>query len=377
GPPYAPQTASSGGVPQVIPDVPITSSFLLLYVMFFAIHLRIDIRNRHRGHKFIFSRAMLAFCVIRMATMSLRIVWACNRKNVSIGIAAQIFVYVGTVILFIMNWFFAQRITRAQHPRFGWSTPYRILQRGALVLLICCLLMLVTVALQSFFTLDKNIHRIDRNIQLAGLTYFALFSFAPNLILVVNALLPRYGKERIGEGNMTKNILILALAVTTLALGACFRAGTSWLNPTPLRAATPWYLSTTCFYVFSFTTEILVVILYAWTRFDLRFWVPDGAKKPGDYGGQHPRDSFTDHLDPSDMTLHMYQSDIFSDTRTLADSLRYGPSTLQMDEKTGAWKVKRSSRGSSTAASMSSRWSGFSGPGALSDSDIPAVPELP
>lgn len=37
------------------------------------------------------------------------------------------------------------------------------------------------------------------------------------------------------------------------------------------------------FYITGFTFEITVVALYAVMRIDRRFWVPDGAKGPGDY----------------------------------------------------------------------------------------------
>ena len=58
GPPYAPQTASLGGHPSVIPDVPITSVFLLLYVIFGIIHFMIFRKNKARDHKFVFSAMM-------------------------------------------------------------------------------------------------------------------------------------------------------------------------------------------------------------------------------------------------------------------------------------------------------------------------------
>ncbi|OCL03256.1 hypothetical protein AOQ84DRAFT_303141, partial [Glonium stellatum] len=349
-PPYAPQTASLGGVPSVIPDVPITGVFLLLYVVFWIVHFVIFKKNMTRGHKFLFSPMMLAFCIIRIATMSLRIAWAFYPRNINLGIAAQIFVYVGTVILFIMNWFFAQRIVRAQHPRLGWSTIYRIIHRAGLLLLILCLIMLIAAALLSFFTLSANIHRIDRYLQLAGSTYFAAFSFGPILLVLISLAIPHRGTEKFGEGRMRSNITVLLLAASVLSLGAAFRAGTNYLPPVPIRDPSPWYFSKICFYVFDFLVEILVVIFYAMARFDLRFYVPDGAKGPGDYTST---DKVTEHPVESQETIKEYETDIFSDARTLADSLKYPGSTLALDSRTGVWKVKRvsgSSRGSECAS---------------------------
>ena len=43
-----------------------------------------------------------------------------------IGIAAQVAVYAGSILLFLANLFFTQRIVRAQHPHVGWSKPFSI-----------------------------------------------------------------------------------------------------------------------------------------------------------------------------------------------------------------------------------------------------------
>ena len=72
--------------------------------------------------------------------MSLRIAWSNYPRNVGLAIAANIFVYIGTIILYGVNWFFVQRVVRAQHARLGWSTPYRIFHRGGLVVLVTTLL---------------------------------------------------------------------------------------------------------------------------------------------------------------------------------------------------------------------------------------------
>jgi hypothetical protein len=59
GPPYAPRTQGLGGTPEVIPDVPITAVFLVLYLIFGVIHIKIFKANKGRGHKFIFNGAIL------------------------------------------------------------------------------------------------------------------------------------------------------------------------------------------------------------------------------------------------------------------------------------------------------------------------------
>jgi hypothetical protein len=43
----------------VIPDVPIAAIFLVLYLVFGIIHIKIFKGNKSRGHKFIFNGAVL------------------------------------------------------------------------------------------------------------------------------------------------------------------------------------------------------------------------------------------------------------------------------------------------------------------------------
>lgn len=59
GPPYPPRNHGLGGDPGVIPDVPITAVFLLLYLVFGVIHIKILKANKGRGHKFLFNGAIL------------------------------------------------------------------------------------------------------------------------------------------------------------------------------------------------------------------------------------------------------------------------------------------------------------------------------
>ncbi|KAF2791493.1 hypothetical protein K505DRAFT_309409 [Melanomma pulvis-pyrius CBS 109.77] len=406
GPPYAPQTAALGGVPDIIPDIPPCAVFLVLYALLFATHVTTLKRNKARGHKFLFSGALFAFSAIRVITMSLRISWALHPTNVSLAISAQVFVYVGTIILYIMNWFFAQRIVRAQHPRWGWSTPYRVAHRAGLGCLLLSLCLLIVAAVQQFFTLDSKTHQIDRALQLAGQTYFAAFCFAPVALVATSLILPRKGTEKFGAGRLRINIAILVTAVCILSTGQIFRCVTSWLPPVPLRSPdgiplpAPWYFSKTCFYIFNFTTEIIIVIAYAVVRIDLRFHIPNGSKVRGDYStGQRESPYYvgvkgkeksakriskpqTGNLsNRSNDTLHEYESSLFDDTRTLADSLRYPSSVLEVDSKTGRWKIKRHS-GMTEANSI--RYSNSPQPSLWSPDretwagdDAPPVPPLP
>jgi hypothetical protein len=59
GPPYPPSNQGLGQNPAVVPDVPISAVFLVLYLIFGVIHIKILRANNDRGHKFIFNGLIL------------------------------------------------------------------------------------------------------------------------------------------------------------------------------------------------------------------------------------------------------------------------------------------------------------------------------
>ncbi|OSS53437.1 hypothetical protein B5807_00416 [Epicoccum nigrum] len=395
GPPYAPTHAGLGGTPDVIPDIPITVILLVIYLTFGIVHLKILKGNKGRGHKFIFNGALMGLCKIRVITMCLRIAWSLHKRNVGLAMAAQIFTYAGTIILYMINWFFTQRVVRAQHTKLGWSMPYRIFHRGSLALLVISLLMIIVTSIWQSFTLNTNSLRIFRNFQLAGQTYFTWLAFAPIIFVLISLVIPRHEIDKFGAGRLRVNITILLIGATVISIGQIFRCVTTWLPPSPLRNAQgqfqdpPWYFQKVCFYVFNFVTEVIVIGMYALVRVDLRFYVPDGAKRAGDYSRssvnvhdseKKPRRSvISTYSNGSNETLHSYQTSIFEDSGTLADSLRYPSSTLTIDEKTGAWKVKRASGSfvSSPRSSTGSQPSMWLDRTTMAENDIPPVPAIP
>ncbi|KAF1947843.1 hypothetical protein EJ02DRAFT_461382 [Clathrospora elynae] len=405
-PPYAPRNVGLGGTPTIVPDVPIAVVFLILYLIFGVIHIKIFKSNKGRGHKFIFNGAILGLCKIRIITMSLRIAWACYPRNVGLAIAANVFVYVGTIILYMLDWFFVQRIIRAQHTHIGWSTPYRIFHRVGLACLVIVLLMLIIGQIWQFFTLDQEKIHDFHGLFLTAQTYFTIFCLAPAVLVAISLVIPRTEVEKFGAGRLRNNIIILLVSVTILSIGQIFRCVLAWIPPTPLADVQrgtielPRYLTKACFYCFNFGTEIMVIMIFAIVRVDLRFHVPNGSRKSGDYSRSRvnlanesvknlhanananaPAPSPMIHQNNSSQTLHRYQSSVFEDTQTLADSLRYPSSTLEVDEKTGNWKVKRysaeSSRSHTSISFASSSRTTLHDRNTLVDEDAPPVPEIP
>lgn len=283
GGPYAPTTASLGGVPTVDVDIPICAVFLAAFIAAGACHMTLFRRNLARGHKFIPSAATFGFCMSRVVTNIIRISWACRPHNVRLALAAQIFVAAGILLLFILNLLYAQRMLRAAFPRIGWALPVSWAFKVLYVLVLLTIIMMITVIIQMMYSLNANTHRIDRDVQLYGVTFFAIVSFLP-LPLVSAILLLTRGRhiEHPGSGSWQAKGFIVLLAGFLLCLGASWRAATVWMH---LRPATnpPWYDHKACFYVFDFGIDLSVVLIFLIGRVDQRFWVPNGSSKVRHY----------------------------------------------------------------------------------------------
>jgi Protein of unknown function (DUF3112) len=320
GPPYAPKVASVGGRPSIGVDVPITSVFLFLFICGAVGHMTIFQINRRKGHKFVMSALTFGFCMARIVTMIMRIVWACYPQDVQIALAASIFVSAGVLILFIINLIFAQRVLRAAHPHFGW---HKALSRVFLVLFTLIGVMLaivITATVQSFYTLDMTIKNIDRKLQQTAGTYLMFIAFLPVPMVILGLIVPRKIRvEKFGTGRWRTKIAILLTSAILMSLGAAFRAGTNFKDPRPIQSPA-WYQTKWCFYFFNFTLEIIVVYLFLALRIDRRFHVPNGSKGPGDYvkdgpatQGQNEKEDNRPASGWSDGTRILSEEEVFDD----------------------------------------------------------------
>ncbi|KAK5708702.1 hypothetical protein LTS12_028159 [Elasticomyces elasticus] len=156
GGPYASTTASMGGLPSVIPDIPVCAVFMALYISFAATNMTIFQKNRRRGHKFVLSAMMFGFCMARITTLVLRIVWATRQHNVRLAIAANIFVNAGILLVYIINLILAQRILRAKQPRIGWNPIIRHSTKAFYILIGGALIMVITSTVISVYTLNPS-----------------------------------------------------------------------------------------------------------------------------------------------------------------------------------------------------------------------------
>ena len=292
--PYPPANAGLGLVPTTKLDVPITAVFLVLFLLGAVANMTLFRQNMKRGHKFIMSGMLFGFCMARITACVMRIVWSTRQTNIRIAIAAQILVAAGVILLFVINLIFAQRIIRASHPNSGWHPSFSAFFVALYALIVVNLIIIITAVVQSFYTLNKNTIRIDRDIQLYGQTFNTVVAFLPIPLVLGGLMIPRKSRvEKFGNGRFRSQIYIVLLVSAILTLGAAFRTGTNYKTPRP-RNNPAWYHSKACFYIFNFTLEFLVIILFIVARVDIRFHVPDGSKGPGDYSGRNLRGELGD-----------------------------------------------------------------------------------
>ncbi|KAJ4168439.1 hypothetical protein NW754_010350 [Fusarium falciforme] len=167
GPPYRVTTvATFGGYPTPSVDDPICGVFIAFFLASAIFNMAIYIRNRRRGHKFLFSAVLFGFSIARIVACSLRIVVGSKPHQVNTVIASQVFNSAGVVMIFVINLFFAQRILRAYHPRLGWGKPATLVARFLLFSLIGTLIMTIIAVVYSFYTLDVGVRKTIRHIQL-------------------------------------------------------------------------------------------------------------------------------------------------------------------------------------------------------------------
>lgn len=287
-PPWPLPIWNFGGASKKSVDIPITAVILVLFIIGAASHMTIFQLNKRRGHKFLFSVFLFGFCMARIVTSILRIASTCLPTDISLAIAAQIFVAAGVLIVFIINLLWTQRIVRSLHPNIGWHRAGSIILNILFVLIGLTLAIVITATVQTFYTLRPRTRTIDRDLQLYSATFLTIISFLPIPITLIALAIPRKAPhDRFGVGRLRTKIIVLLLGSTLLCLGASYRCGTSWLQPVPRSQPLPGYYHKAAFYIMNFGVELLTVYLYAIMRVDLRFHVPNGAKGPGSYAMQN------------------------------------------------------------------------------------------
>jgi len=297
--PYVPPIAFLGGVPNITTDVPILSVFLLLFVGGAITHMAIfQVNNRKDPrHFFLLSALTFGFCMSRIVTIAMRLAWATHPDNIQVSIASSVLNSAGTILLFIINLIFAERILRSLHPKLQEHTTLHTIGKFYIGSVVAVLVILITSVVYGYYTLDPTKQSQFAAMRKFGVIYFTVFSASGMLITLAAIAFPSdddpvpFGKK----GGLRSQVLIVLLASTLLTFGAAFRAGTTFLTPRP--ASNPaWYHSKAAFYCVYFVVEILVVYLYAIMRVDHRFYVPDKKDRLAAKAADREKDSEADSV---------------------------------------------------------------------------------
>jgi len=154
--------------------------------------------------------------------------------------------------------------------------------------------------------------------------------------------------DKFGNGKYKTKIGIALTGTVLVALGSAFRAGGAWLPTAFLTEPTKWYFSRTCFYVFDYGLEVIVLYMYLIARIDKRFYVPDGSQGAGAYSGDVVAEPPTRSWD-YEAYLKYHENAFDSDGVTLGEDGRTTrgsertPSYLEMDQRSGKWNVREMS----------------------------------
>jgi len=277
--PHLSNNAIAGGIPNVHTDVPISNVFLFLFMCGAAFHMTILQVNNRRNHKFILSGMTFGFCMSRIVTMIMRIVWATHQKNVRVAIASQIFNNAGVILLYIINLIFAGRIFRSVHPRFQSNKIFNTAFKVYIATLVGNLVIVICAVVLSFYTINKSKQKRYDEMRKYGSIYNAVFSCASLALVAATFLFPAsrspipLGKR----GNLQGQVLIVIVAGLLTSFGSIWRATTIFY---PRPASHPgWWQDKAMFYITYFTVEILTVAIYALGRVDQRFHIPNKADR--------------------------------------------------------------------------------------------------
>ncbi|KAF4968695.1 hypothetical protein FSARC_3981 [Fusarium sarcochroum] len=287
GPPYLPHGAVLGLIPSRLPDIPISSVLIVIFVLSATFNMTVLQLNLRRKHKFLLSGLLFGFSMARMMANVLRIAWAVHNDNARLVIAASIFANAGVLLLFIVNLILLQRIIRAYHPIIGWSKSLGWAFRFLYSCVVACLVMVIISVVYSYYTTEPHIKSQLRTVRLTAAVFLAILSFFPIPAVIITLLLPRSSPvDRFGSGSMHMKIILLIFTAALLSLGASFRAAGAFIqrpvdNP-------GWFNSKAVYYCSNYLIELIVVGSYSLSRFDRRFHVPNGSSAPGHYSSGGP-----------------------------------------------------------------------------------------
>ena len=261
-PPYAVPIAQLGGLPKIIPDVPILAVFLSYYSIASLLCL-LSIYQAVRSHQpCTLSLLMYLFSGERVVACAMRIAWAYRIANVRIAVASQILLQAGVILLYLMNVIIAGRVLRTL---FGHRSWLRSILAALSIMTISSLVMVITAIIVSVFTLEERSRDACLDVQRAAATYFVLLTTAPMMMLAA-CLKHKYNQV---DGRLRSILALTAMSALLCMIMAGFKAGVIWETPRPIFSPA-WYHSNICLYALGFGPEVLDLTMLFMARVDVR-----------------------------------------------------------------------------------------------------------
>jgi hypothetical protein len=235
------------------------------------------------------SWAMFGFAMARKGTMVLRIAWSTRPNNGSVALAANIFAFLGVVVIYIVVLLLSLRVFRARQPTLGWNIWLSKGIKIAYAVLLVVVLVVIPFSILNGFTRDPQLSKACARVIKAGVLYFFLFNLIAPVLYLLALFLPHpkdVEPEDFGTGSMQAKLVILAVLLFFTNFISAFRFGVAWAPYRPL-SQPAWYDTRAAFYAIELGFELIITFTLIFVRFDRRFWIPNGSKRPGDYSSIH------------------------------------------------------------------------------------------
>ncbi|KAG5368885.1 hypothetical protein CJU90_1119 [Yarrowia sp. C11] len=312
--------------------------FIAVFSIIAIAHLYIWLRDRMKGHKFYLSFGLGMYGLLQVIGFALRLGWSQNVTRLNTGIASLVFNIASVLIVNVMNVILAHRIFTARHPETGSASWFNAAMNLIYLLVIGVLVMAIVAQVvpylyyldEKHYTMCKKVVRgasvLAMLMAFCGLPIIGLaYMFKPGALVFLGNKQskhggpvttisptwiksfgtfsytspppqPRYRDQADGQGHairimpvrsaehpeaptMASNIMLVVLSSILLTAGTAMRCASTFIEQKAVPGEMNGIFKPVCLYLAFGLFEALANILYLVARVDLRFYIPDMAKK--------------------------------------------------------------------------------------------------
>lgn len=177
--------ATFGGYPDHN-DIAPAAVFLSLYLVMTVVHSYIFFKNWSRGHKFYTSLIFMLYGSLNWIGYTLRLCWAQDITRAHIGLAATVMILTSTVLLAGGNILLAQRIFTWRQPRIGASKLFSAAMWAIYVMVLATILcgVVAGVVPYLYFLGEEHFEMCKKAARAAGVLTIVYSATALGLILL-------------------------------------------------------------------------------------------------------------------------------------------------------------------------------------------------